>query len=120
MKILKGINELDFSLPGAIVTIGNFDGVHLGHRAVIKTVIERASKEKGTSVVYTFRPHPHLALAPTETLQLINTYDEKLELLQSLGVDVVVEEPFSREFSTISPEQFFNDILVKKLSTKAL
>lgn len=107
-----------FAAP--IVTIGNYDGLHLGHREIIQSVIDRAKKEKGTSIVYTFRPHPHLALVPNEELQLINTYDEKLDLLREMGVDVVIEEPFSREFSEISPEKFFSDILLKRLSAHAI
>lgn len=120
MQVFHGFAEIHQAFKRPIITIGNFDGLHLGHRAIIDAVVERARKEKGTSIVYTFRPHPHLALTPAEELQLINTYDEKLDLLKELGVDVVVEEPFSRQFSTINPEQFFRDILVKRLSAHAI
>ncbi|MBI3544499.1 MAG: bifunctional riboflavin kinase/FAD synthetase [Deltaproteobacteria bacterium] len=120
MRVFRGYEEIKEAFPRPIVTIGNYDGLHLGHRQIIESVIERARKVKGTSVVYTFRPHPHLALTPDEELQLINTYDEKLALLEGIGVDVVIEQPFSREFSTISPEKFFSDVLVKRLSPQAV
>jgi riboflavin kinase/FMN adenylyltransferase len=120
MRVFHGYSEIQQAFSRPIVTIGNFDGLHLGHREIIQSVIARAKAEGGTSVVYTFRPHPHLALTPAHDLQLINTYDEKIGLLDEMGVDVVVEEPFSREFSTISPEKFFRDVLLKRLSPHAI
>src|SRR5271155_3586304 len=112
MKIIHGYEEIKESFPAPVLTIGNYDGLHLGHRRIIEGAIARARELGGTSIVYTFRPHPHLALTPDEEIQLINTYDEKLDLLGSLGVDVVIEQPFSRKFSTIPPEKFFSDIIV--------
>jgi riboflavin kinase/FMN adenylyltransferase len=120
MRIFQGYSQIDQKFNKPIITIGNYDGLHLGHREIISAIVNRARQEHGTSVVYTFRPHPHLALTPNEELQLINTYDEKLELLAELGVDVVVEQPFSREFSEISAENFFKDILVKRLLAHAV
>lgn len=120
MQVFRGFSEIHQTFKRPIVTIGNFDGLHLGHRQIIQAVIDRAKKEGGTSIVYTFRPHPHLALTPAEDLKLINTYDEKLDLLREIGVDVVIEEPFSRQFSTITPETFFRDILVKRISAHAI
>jgi riboflavin kinase/FMN adenylyltransferase len=120
MRCFQGYSQINESFARPIVTIGNFDGLHRGHRQIIDEVLARARKEGGTSVVYTFRPHPHLALAPTEELQLINTYDEKVGLLGKLGVDVVIEEPFSREFSTLTAEKFVNEVLLKRLSAHAL
>lgn len=120
MELIKGFEEIDRTFPGTIVTIGNFDGLHLGHRQIIESVVKRAKNEGGTSVVYTFKPHPHLALTPAENLQLLNTYEEKAQLISELNVDVLVEQPFSREFSTISAERFFTDVLLKRLSAKAI
>ncbi len=120
MKIYKGYQEIKETFSNTVLTIGNFDGLHLGHREIIGSVIDRAKAEKGTSIVYTFRPHPQQVLSPSRPHQMINTFDEKLDLLKSLGVDVVIEEPFSREFSTISPEKFFRELLVKKISAKAI
>ncbi len=120
MEVLCGYKEIKKNYPNPIVTIGNFDGLHLGHKQIIQTVTKRAKAEKGFSVVYTFKPHPHLAISPNHPLQLLNTYEEKIELLENMGVDLVVEEPFSREFSNITPEKFLSDILLKTLSTKVL
>jgi len=120
VQVFRGFHEVTKTYPAPVITIGNFDGLHLGHRQIIDSVIERARSQNGTAIVYTFRPHPHLALTPEHDLQLINTYDEKLEILEKLGVDVVIEEPFSREFSTISPEKFFREVLVKRLSSQAI
>lgn len=120
MKIYRGHHEIHENFPKPVLTIGNFDGLHLGHRKIIESVIGRARAEGGTSIIYTFRPHPHLALSPGSAMQLLNTYDEKLEMIETMGVDVAIEEPFSREFSTIAPEKFLRDILLKRLSALAV
>jgi riboflavin kinase/FMN adenylyltransferase len=120
MELIRGIQHLPKILKKAVVTIGNFDGVHLGHQKIIQLTVKKARNRakglEGPSVAYTFRPHPQIMLRPDQHLQLLSTYDEKIELLQAQGLDLVIEEPFSREFSTVSPEQFFNDILLRKLN----
>ncbi len=103
-----------------MVTIGNFDGVHLGHRAIIEATVEQAKARGGMSIAYTFRPHPRLALNPASPVPLLCTYQEKAELLLQSGIDLVIEEPFSREFSTTSPETFFSESLVRKLNAEAI
>ncbi|OFZ18415.1 MAG: riboflavin biosynthesis protein RibF [Bdellovibrionales bacterium GWB1_55_8] len=120
MEIIRGINTLSRSIEHPVVTIGNFDGVHLGHREIISQAITKARARGGACVAYTFRPHPQAALKPEAGVQLLTTYDEKLEELAKIGVDFVIEEPFSREFSTIGWEQFFNDVLLRSLSTEAI
>lgn len=116
MELVRGINQLTQSLKNTVVTIGNFDGVHLGHRRIIELTVKKAKERQGSAVIYTFRPHPQVALRPDTELQLLSTYDEKVELLSGLGLDLMIEEPFSREFSTTSPVQFFQDILVRRLN----
>ncbi|HEY5659112.1 MAG TPA: bifunctional riboflavin kinase/FAD synthetase, partial [Myxococcota bacterium] len=81
------------------MTIGNFDGIHLGHQAILKTVVDRANDLDGQAVVYTFDPHPRKILRPEKAPALLNTLEQKLELLEQAGVDVVVVEPFTAEFS---------------------
>jgi riboflavin kinase/FMN adenylyltransferase len=120
MKLLHGIQNLTSSFQNAVVTIGNFDGVHLGHQTIIREAIQRARAAQGIAVAYTFRPHPQIALKPDSNVQLLSTYDEKIELLGKTGLDVTVEEPFSREFSTIAPEQFFSDVVLRKLSAQQI
>jgi riboflavin kinase/FMN adenylyltransferase len=120
MRLYKGFAALDRVPIRPVVTIGNFDGVHLGHRRIIALALEKARARQGEVVVYTFRPHPQIALRPASSPALLTTYDEKLELLGSLGVQVAIEEPFSREFSTVGPQTFFNDVLVRRLNAEAV
>jgi riboflavin kinase/FMN adenylyltransferase len=88
------------------VTIGNFDGIHLGHQAILKTVVDRAKDLDGQAVVYTFDPHPRKVLRPEKAPALLNTLEQKLELLERAGVDVVVVEPFTAEFSRTGADEF--------------
>ena len=118
MKVVKGIEKLTETLHFPIVCIGNFDGVHLAHQEILQTVIKKAKDHSGVSVVYTFNPHPQIALRPQVKTELLTTYLERLKHLESQGVDYVIEQPFSREFSTTSPEEFFNDILLHRLNAK--
>lgn len=120
METVKGIDQLSHSLKHPVVTIGNFDGLHLGHQKIVKTAIEHAGKRGGQCVAYTFRPHPQVALRPGANIQLLSTYEEKLELLEQLGVDLTIEEPFSREFSEIESNEFFTDVLLHRLSAEAI
>lgn len=120
MKVFRGHQQISEPLKNPVVTIGNFDGVHFGHQMIMALVKERANACGGTSVVYTFRPHPQIALNPEKNLSLLCTYDEKLELLESLGIDAVIEEPFSRDFSVTAPEIFFEESLIKKIRPREL
>jgi len=120
MEVVRGFQALARTLKHPVVTIGNFDGVHLGHQHIIRLAQEKARARGGSTVVYTFRPHPQVALRPGANIQLLSTYDEKLEMLASLGVDLTIEEPFSREFSTITSERFFTDVLLHRLNAEAI
>lgn len=120
MRVYKGIAELSAPPKGAVVTIGNFDGVHLGHQDLVGRAVAHAKRIGGSSVVISFRPHPHFVLRPTEAPLLLNTYEEKHELLAGVGVDVLVEEPFSRELSNETPDQFVSRYLVQALDAKVL
>src|SRR5271154_5169110 len=98
MELLRGIQNLknqNVTCQHAVVTIGNFDGVHLGHQKIIEMTLEKAKARGGTSIAYTFRPHPQIALKPDSSIQLLSTSDEKIELLGATGLDIMVEEPFS-------------------------
>lgn len=120
METVRGIRSLNKSLPHAVLTIGNFDGVHLGHQRIIGLAVEKARALGGTAVAYTFRPHPQVALRPGANVQLLLTYDEKLEWLAALGLDMTIEEPFSREFSTVAPQEFFTDVILRRLNAEAI
>lgn len=120
MRIIHGYQALSESLQQPVVTIGNFDGVHLGHQRIIELAIQKARAGGRLAVGYTFRPHPRLALKPGAKIELLTTYDQKLEKLAACGLDAVVEEPFSREFSTFTPEAFFHEVLLKRINASAI
>lgn len=120
MQLFLGIRDLNVRPEQSIVTIGNFDGVHLGHQELIKLVKERAQREAAKGVVFTFRPHPQQVLNPDRAPLLLNTYQEKVKLLERQGIDVLIEEPFNREFSNLEPEEFVQKILIETLGAKVL
>jgi riboflavin kinase/FMN adenylyltransferase len=106
LRHIRGSAALEQPIRRTIVTIGNFDGIHLGHRAILKTVVDRAKDLDGQAVVYTFDPHPRKVLRPEKAPALLNTLEQKLELLERVGVDVVVVEPFTAEFSRTGADEF--------------
>lgn len=120
MKIYHNIDEFT-PLENAVVTIGTFDGVHLGHRKIISRIKELAEECGGESVILTFFPHPRMILHPEdESLKLINTIHEKAALLEELGVDHLIITPFSRDFSNQEPEAYIRDVLVNRIGTKKI
>jgi riboflavin kinase/FMN adenylyltransferase len=106
LRYIAGIASLDRPLRRPIVTIGNFDGVHLGHRAILKTVVGRAKDLDGEAVVYTFDPHPRKVLRPEGAPRLLTTLAQKTELLEQAGVDALIVEPFTLEFARTEAEDF--------------
>lgn len=119
MKIYTDLK--DFSALNPVVTIGTFDGVHLGHRKVIRRLQELAHRVKGETVIFTFYPHPRLVLNKEDNgLRLINTLEEKKVLLEAAGIDHLVIYPFTKEFSKLSYVEFVEQILVKQLGMKYL
>ncbi len=120
MKIYHNIEEF-VPVKNAVVTIGTFDGVHLGHRKIISRLKEIADETGGETVLLTFFPHPRLILHPEDQdLRLINTISEKAGLLAQLGVDHLIITPFSRDFSNQTAEEYILDILVEKIGTKKI
>lgn len=120
MKIYHGIEDF-VPLPNAVVTSGTFDGVHVGHTKILTRLREVASKTNGETVVITFWPHPRLVLHPEDmSLKLLNTFEEKAELLKAQGINHLVRIPFTKEFSQLTSEQFITEILVKTIGTKKL
>src|ERR1700744_2585968 len=120
MNIYHNINEFT-PVKNAVVTIGTFDGVHLGHRKIISRIKELATSCDGETVVLTFFPHPRMILNPEdESIKLINTINEKAALLEQLGVDHLIITPFSRDFSNQTAEEYIKDVLVGKIGTKKI
>jgi riboflavin kinase/FMN adenylyltransferase len=118
MIIFEGASQLKEELKNPVVTIGNFDGVHLGHQAILKKVIEKAHETGGVSVVYTFDPHPLKVLDPERFFPLITTREEKEKVIEWTGIDVLVREPFTKEFAQLSTDAFVSDVLCNQIHAK--
>jgi len=103
---------------GTVVTIGTFDGVHLGHRKIIKRLLASAAGNDLESVVLTFFPHPRMVLQKDTQIKLINTIDERIALLEATGLDHLVIHPFTKEFSRLTAEEFVKKILVDQLKAR--
>ena len=119
MKIYRDLSQIPEPFTHACVTIGNFDGVHLGHQLLFGEVVQRAYRCNGTSVVVTFDPHPLQVLRP-QGIKLISTCEQKTELIEHAGIDALVIIPFSMKFAGISAEHFVDDILRKTIGVKEL
>lgn len=104
-----------------VATIGTFDGVHIGHVAIIRSLVDTVRREGGESVLINFHPHPRLVLFPENNpLRLLHTLEEKIALLETLGLDKLLVIPFSREFSRLNSTQFIRDILVGAIGVNKL
>jgi len=104
-----------------VVTIGTFDGVHLGHREVISELKRLSSHSMGESVVFTFDPHPRIVITPQEdTIRLLSTKDEKIRLMDEIGIDHLVIYPFTKEFSRLTYDEFVEKILVGSMNISSL
>lgn len=120
MRIIKDLSQIKEPLTNAVVTVGNFDGVHLGHREIFRRVKKAAADSGGVSVVVTFIPHPLKVLAPQKSPQLINTYAEKETLIEASGIDYLVEIAFDHRFASTTARDFVANILVGKLGMSKL
>ena len=120
MKVFTSIPDYPFENK-SIVTIGTFDGVHLGHRVILKRMKEIAKKTKGKSVLLTFSPHPrHVLHKDNQDMKLITTLQEKQDLINQAGLDNLVIHEFTKKFSRIKPVNFVRDILVEQLNVHTL
>lgn len=106
------------SVKQAVVTIGTFDGVHIGHQKIVNRLIENSIKNNLVSIILTFFPHPRMVLQKDANIKLLNTIDERSEILDNLGLDYLLIQKFSFEFSRLSAEDFVKNILVDKLKAK--
>ena len=119
MKIHRDLNNFKANNP--VLTIGTFDGVHLGHRKIIARLHDLAKAINGESVIFTFDPHPRKIVAPTETnLRLLTTLEEKIELFEQAGIDHLIIYPFTPEFAQLTYEEFVEQVLVGQIHTQSL
>ena len=118
MQIIRHIDDPALTFNGASITLGNFDGIHVGHQALIKNAVDDAQRRGICSAVLTFEPHPLRVLAPERAPKMLLTHKDKMQLLQSLGVDFVVIQQFDRSFAAIGAEEFVVKFLVERLRAK--
>ncbi len=120
LKVYNTISDFK-NVKNPVVTTGTFDGVHLGHQKIISRLKDVAREQNGETVLLTFYPHPRMVLFPEDNdLQLINTQDEKIELLERYGIDHLIIYPFTKEFSRLTSIEFVRDVLVNSMKTKRL
>ncbi|TBX70718.1 bifunctional riboflavin kinase/FAD synthetase [Flavobacterium silvisoli] len=119
MKIFNSISSFNSSKP-TIVTIGTFDGVHLGHKKILDQIIANAHTLDCESLVLTFFPHPRTILQEGTEMKQLNTLDEKKALLENLGIDNLVIHPFDKEFSRLTAEEFVKEVLVDRFKLKKI
>jgi len=119
MELIEDLNQIKAPFNNAVITIGNFDGVHKGHQALLNQVIETGAQIGGTCIAMTFEPHPLRALGLSSP-PLITRRDQKIELIESSGIDVLLCLPFDKAFAQISAQEFIEDILVKKIGMKTI
>ncbi|KGE12782.1 bifunctional riboflavin kinase/FAD synthetase [Sphingobacterium deserti] len=120
MKIYRSLDEFN-TLSTAVVTIGTFDGVHIGHQKILSKLKECAKEIAGETVLLTFFPHPRLIINPNDdNLRLINDIEEKTHRLALSGIDHLIITPFTRDFSNQTPEEYISNVLVGKLGTKQI
>ncbi|MGC2064404.1 MAG: bifunctional riboflavin kinase/FAD synthetase [Thermodesulfovibrionales bacterium] len=120
MLLITDLKGLQQRFTNSIITLGNFDGLHLGHQELIRMVISRAKETGAVSMVVTFRPHPLKILCPEKCPPLISIYEEKIKLMEDLGIDVLVKIPFTLEFAGMTPEAFVREVLCGMLGAREI
>lgn len=119
MKIYHSIKEFKPNSQ-TIVTLGTFDGVHIGHKKIIERLVSNAAVNGGETVILTFFPHPRMILQDGTDIKLLNTIDEKSDLLEQCGIDHLIIHPFDQEFSRLTAEEFVEEILVNQFHLKTI
>jgi riboflavin kinase / FMN adenylyltransferase len=120
MPVISNLEQFNHTIPKPVLTIGNFDGVHKGHLSLFHLTKSRAAAINGQSVVITFDPHPIKVMKPGNGPSLITLTQQKLELIEDAGMDVIFCLPFTREFASISARSFVQDILVNKIGIREI
>lgn len=120
MNVFRSIDSYPISERKAVITIGTFDGVHIGHQKIIEQLNTLKTQESEVSMILTFFPHPRRVLDQSNDIKMLTTMEEKIALLDSFGLDHLIVEPFTKEFSRLTALEFVRDILVNRLSLKKL
>ena len=117
MKRYTDAKTYDNQIP-SVVTIGTFDGVHIGHKKIIERLVDNARKNERESVILTFFPHPRIVLQQDSDIKLITTLDERIQILEETGLSSLVIHPFTKEFSRLTAEEYIQEMLVDSLNTR--
>jgi riboflavin kinase/FMN adenylyltransferase len=120
MLVFHDIDDPGLSLGASVVTLGNFDGIHLGHQALVSKTVEEARRRNAASVVFTFDPHPLKVLAPARAPRLILTTQDKIEMLRELGVAVTISQRFDNAFANVRAEEFVRRSIADRLKAKKM
>lgn len=120
MKVINSLEEISTPFKRAVITIGNFDGVHLGHQALFHEVIEKSESLDGTSIAITFDPHPMRVLYKNNLPPLITLKEQKIELIERADLDVLVCIPFTKKFAQLTPREFVEDVLIRRIGMVAI
>jgi riboflavin kinase/FMN adenylyltransferase len=119
MSVELNLSEITRN-DNTIITVGSFDGVHVGHVKILSTLVNKAKEKQCRSIVLTFEPHPRKVVSKNYSLKLLTTLDEKRELIYKLGVDEIIILPFTHEFSQMSSDDFFKNIIIDKIGIKEI
>ena len=120
MKLIEKLEEIEKPFHNAVITIGNFDGVHIGHQALFHTVMEQSDMRNGTAIAMTFEPHPIRVLKNNGHPPLITPYAQKIELIGKSGIDVLICVPFTRKFAAITAKEFVLDVLLERMGVQVI
>jgi len=120
MILIEKLENIRTPYQNAVITIGNFDGMHIGHQALFNEVSQKAKEIGGTSIAMTFDPHPIRVLKQNGQPALITLYEQKLELIERTGIDVLICIPFTSEFAAVSAQSFVEDLLVQRIGMRAM
>ena len=119
MRVFRNLDEIEYN-KNTIVTLGTFDGIHLGHKEIIETVVKKASDSDSRNFLITFDPHPRKIVSNDNRIKLLCTLDEKLEIVKSFGMQNVFVVNFTREFSQQSPEEFIQKYIIDGIGVKEI
>ena len=120
MRIIRGTKNITGPIPYPVMAIGNFDGVHVGHQSLFRKTAELALAHEGTSIAFTFEPHPLKIIAPGKVPPLLTHFHKKMELMESFGISLVICADFTRKFADQRPRDFSKNILSEKIGVKEI